>query len=268
VADEDRIKFCRYCDGVIEWGTKRCPHCGEQLELTTFDDMEFIGQTEVPARFKEGKPKIARPLDEDDSPPVVKPVDPGGPPVMKPIGPAKKKDLPVAKPIGPAKKKAPPVVKPLDGSPPVVKPVAPSKGPPVVKPVAPRKGPPVVKPVGPKKGPPTVKPLAGKPGSPVIQPIEDAPPTVRPVEGDSPDQAAALPADCPICEAEMDPGHVGGKCDYCELEVCLVCTMRANGVKVSTSGATNRKRWAEHLATAGKKVRCPACGQLEISVKE
>ena len=33
------MKFCRYCDGMIEWGTEVCPHCGQTLKVAEFDDL-------------------------------------------------------------------------------------------------------------------------------------------------------------------------------------------------------------------------------------
>ena len=49
--DDKRIKFCRYCDGVIEWGTETCPHCGEALKMTEVDARRVLDDvTAAPVR--------------------------------------------------------------------------------------------------------------------------------------------------------------------------------------------------------------------------
>ena len=196
---DDRIKFCRYCDGVIEWGTKACPHCGEALEVVKFDDMEFISTDKVADRGRglSGKPPRPRPkgsrppvIDpvplKPEGPPVITPIGGGAaPPVVTPIGGGKSKGTPVLKPIGGGKGKSPPVIKPIgpakSGKPPVIKPIGPAKkkGPPVVKPIG-AGSPPVVQPID--AGPPVVKPIAA--GPPVVQPIDaGGPPVVKPLAG-------------------------------------------------------------------------------------
>lgn len=240
--EDKRVKFCRYCDGLIEFGTKVCPHCGESLEIVDFEEMDFVQDS--PRGFQPGR---AAPR------PVVQPIG-DAPPTVQPVG----KKPPVVKPI-PGK---PPVVKPVRGQPPRRAPAPRKKGPPVVKPV--RAAPPPA-----PSGPPVVQPMPEEP--PVAQPIGsgDDPPMLAPIGAPPP---GGLPAgvapllDCPVCEAEMEsPSDVGGVCDSCGESVCVACLMRANGLKVAASSESNHARWGEHVARAGaRKIRCPACGRTGV----
>ena len=67
--DSKRIKMCRYCDGMIEWGTEVCPHCGKDLAVEKFDDLEFIPTDVSPGKnMPKGPPKIAQPVDPEPPP--------------------------------------------------------------------------------------------------------------------------------------------------------------------------------------------------------
>jgi ssDNA-binding Zn-finger/Zn-ribbon topoisomerase 1 len=263
--DDERIKLCRYCDGLVEWGTEVCPHCGESLEIVKFDDMDFVDGSQsawhgqhLKKSDEPPRPPVIEPIPDKKGPPVLKPI--GGkkdPPVIQPIG--EENGPPVAKPIGkkkgptitrtgkisdrgrrgaPPKRRAsapPPVVKPVDASPPVIEPI--DDGPPVMKPMPPP---------GPAKR---------KPKPPVIQPID-------------PDLPAGIDEylECPVCAVEMEgPEEIGGQCRNCGQEVCLTCLMRANGVRAAATLKKNRARWAEHVAAvSADKIRCPACGRKGI----
>lgn len=297
---EKRIKFCRYCDGVIEWGTEVCPHCGESLELVKFDEMDFIPTERKVERGRglSGQPPKPRP--KGTRRPVLDPLPPeeGGPPVVKPLPPAGSDEPPVVKPLGPPRRKGPPVVKPLSGpekGPPVVKPISPPGNggePPVVKPLAPgrgpakapgggrKKGPPVLRPKTPgrrgggAKGPPVLKPLDGDPpvvkpissGPPTLKPIEEGPPVVKPLPGGDLPSGVGEMKDCPVCEAELETAEdVGGICSSCGQSVCVACLMRANGVRVTASSERNLERWRQYSAkNPPSQIRCPACGQQGV----
>ena len=43
--NSDRIKFCRYCDGVVPYDAEECRHCGKVLKVESFDEMDFVGDT-------------------------------------------------------------------------------------------------------------------------------------------------------------------------------------------------------------------------------
>lgn len=256
-----RIKMCRYCDGMIEWGTEVCPHCGRELVVEKFDDLEFIPTDVSPGRNMPTGP-----------PPIAVPVDPEPPPVVAPITPKKKPPV-VAPRRGGKRRPAPP-----RKGPPVVKPVAPGKGPPVVKPVAPPEEPPIMKPIAPGKGPPVMKPIGTPPKAPpVVQPVD--PPVVQPVEEpvDEPPLVSPIPvegglppgvepiAECPICGADTNaPDAVGATCGECHASVCLACLMRANGVRAGDDMAKNRKDWEDFLSLGERTTRCPACGRPGI----
>jgi len=234
--EQKRIKMCRYCDGLIEWDTKVCPHCDRELEVETFDDLEFI-----PTDAPRGRSMPTGP------PPIAVPVDPEPPPILAPISPAGKKG-----PVMPPRRRGgrrppiekPPVVKPMGEAPPVVPPV--SEGPPVVKPLG-RPGP------GRRKAPPRVRPI-------------EEPPLVTPIPEDDELPTGVVPvSECPICGADTTtPEAVGGACDHCDATVCLACLMRANGVRAGADPAANREEWEGFLSLGERTIRCPACGHPGI----
>ncbi|MHC4470059.1 MAG: hypothetical protein ACYTDY_03075 [Planctomycetota bacterium] len=233
--DTSRVKFCRYCDGVVPYDAESCPHCDKVLKVESFDEMEFVGEAGPPPKRKglrdnaptlpprRGKPPAATPIDD---PPVVAPVD--DPPIVAPV------------------EDAPPVVRPVEEAPPVVKPLAP-KGP--------------VRRGGAGQGkPPVAKPIGGAP--PVVPPIEEEVPLVQPLDGDDLPPAVSPVMDCPVCEAEIDdPADIGGECDTCGATMCIACLMRANGIRVSASSETNAERWDAHRSRSRPtQIRCAACG--------
>ena len=236
MAEDKRSKFCRYCDELIDWDDPSCPHCGEDLRLESFDDMEFLGGAPPPlpskrppvvqpigpsSRGSTDRPPVLRPISKPGSPPVVQPIKTSGPPVVKPA-------LPVATPIYP-------------GKPPVIRPVSPSS----------RAG-----------GPPTVQPIAdGDDSPPVIQPLDRGPPILPPM------RARAEPLqDCPVCEVELnDIRNVGGVCGSCGESVCVACLLKANGGKASASSVVNRERWSQHRSRLRPiQIRCAACGRAGV----
>jgi hypothetical protein len=255
--EQKRIKMCRYCDGLIEFDVEVCPHCGKELVVEKFDDLEFI-PTDAPRgkSMPQGPPDIAIPVDQEP-PPVLAPISPAAPkrPVMPPRRrggkgpPPRRKRPPVAKPVSPK----PPVAKPL---PPVAKPL-----PPVAKPL-----PPVAKPLPPvaKPLPPVAKPISK--GPPVAKPIPKDPPIVAPIPEDGALPAGVDPvAECPICGADTTGANaVGGTCDHCDAHVCLPCLMRANGVRAGNDEAANREEWDGFLSLGERTIRCPACGRPGI----
>ena len=257
--EDKRIKFCRYCDGVIEWGTEICPHCGETLKVVEFDDMEFIGtpgSLGASAPPPPSRPPVVAPIpvdDDDDVPdtvefealdltpssagPILRPVQP---PVMKPVSPP-----PVMKPV------AKPGVKP--GRKPVLKPIAPAKqGGSASAPRAPSPG---------RQPAPVLKPISEDP--PVLKPLSDDPPVVAPLgPGDREVSVLAAMAECTVC------GQVaasGGTCRSCGAKACVSCMIDANGLRVSSSPDMNRVRWGDRSRKLGpEKIRCPACGTFGV----
>ncbi len=195
---DERAKFCRYCDGVIEFGTKRCPHCNADLEIVDFDDMDFVAGAAAPPPKVSGlrdKPALPPDMERRRKPGVG---DTQVMPTMRKAGPADETadmaaldaDLvpiptaPVMKPVGGPGVK-PPVVPPAapgGRKPPLMKPVVPPKTPPVLKPAAPAGPAPVLKPAA----PPVLKPAASPP---VLKPAAAPPPVLRP---------AAAPAAAPV----------------------------------------------------------------------
>jgi hypothetical protein len=201
---DERAKFCRYCDGVIEFGTKRCPHCNADLEIVDFDDMDFVAGAAAPPPKVSGlrdKPALPADMERRRKPGVG---DTQAMPAMRKAGPADETsdmaaldaDLvpiptaPVMKPVGgPAGK--PPVVPPLGPGgrkTPLMKPAVPPKSPPVLRPAAPAGPPPVLKPAAPPvlkpaaAPPPVLKPAAGPAAAPVLKPIGPmkGPPVLKP----------------------------------------------------------------------------------------
>jgi len=121
--DEKRIKFCRYCDGVIEWGTEVCPHCGETLKVTKFDDLDFAtGPSAAPPASGPSGPVLPAGSGDD-----LETVD------FEALDVPTTQEMPVLRPVG----ESPPVIKPVKGTgrPPVMKPIASGPAAPVLKPI-------------------------------------------------------------------------------------------------------------------------------------
>jgi RNA polymerase subunit RPABC4/transcription elongation factor Spt4 len=257
--DDKRIKFCRYCDGVIEWGTEVCPHCGETLKVTKFDDLDFVtGPTAPPAA---AKPPPKRAPEEDAEIETVE---------FESLDIPSTVEMPTLKPVF----DDPPVMKPLPADPPVVKPIAPAKpvvrrgGPPVMKPLKPG-GVPAARP-GKKAGrPPVMKPIAGDP--PVVQPVSAAPsepPVMAPIGGAGvPAGVVPVAENCPVCNEVMV--IKGGTCLHCGKTICAPCLMRSNGMRAGRVMEMNRVRWSDRSKKMGPDaILCPACGDKGVGPPE
>lgn len=234
--DTSRVKFCRYCDGVVPYDAESCPHCDKVLKVESFDEMEFVGEA--------GPPPRRRGL-RDNAPTL--PPRRGKPPGATPV-----EDPPVVAPV----EDPPPMVSPIEGAPPVVRPV--TEAPPVVRPLE-AKGP--VRRGGAGRGkPPVVQPVGEAP--PVVPPIDEGVPVVQPLDGEGLPPVVSPVMDCPVCEAEIDdPADIGGECDTCGATMCIACLMRANGIRVSASSETNAERWDAHRSRSRPtQIRCAACG--------
>jgi hypothetical protein len=223
------MKFCRYCDGMIEWGTEVCPHCGEILKVTAVDDLEFVTG---PAAGAPPKP-APKPADDEEELETIEFEALELPPDTQEM----------------------PVLSPLSESPPVVMPL-PAGRPPVVRPIRGRRGPPVVKPISPPRGPPVLKPISAAPTpAPVLTPIGGAPPapTLVPVP------------DCQLCGEPMELR--GGPCRHCREIVCVPCLMRANGMRAGQVMDMNRVRWSDRSRKMGpENILCPLCGKKGVDL--
>jgi hypothetical protein len=248
--DEKRIKFCRYCDGVIEWGTEVCPHCGETLKVTEVDDLDFVTGPAAGAAPPKPAPdpapaeETAEESEDEDEPETIEFEALDVPPETT--------EMPTLAPVS----ESPPVVKPIPAGPPVVKPIGKKGRPPVVKPIGKKGGPPVVKPIGKKGGPPVMKPVAPPPEqAPVLQPVGGATPPPAPVPVE----------DCPLCGEPMQLR--GGACRHCQVVVCVPCQMRANGMRAGRAMEMNKVRWsdrARRLTPDG--ILCPQCGKKGVEL--
>ncbi len=119
---------------MIEWGTEVCPHCGETLKVTKFDDLDFAtGPAAAPPATGPSAPAPLAGSGED-----LETVD------------FEALDVPATEEM--------PVLRPVGESPPVMKPIGKGSGPPVMKPVSPGPAAPVLRPIGegtPPEAPPT-----------------------------------------------------------------------------------------------------------------
>jgi hypothetical protein len=222
------MKFCRYCDGMIVWGTEVCPHCGETLKVTEVDDLDFVTG---PAAAAPPKPASSPPPEDDEEEPETIEFE------SLDI-PPETAEMPVMNPMG----AAPPVMKPIPARPPVVKPLKGRGGPPVVKPRKAPGGPPVMKPIAPSVAP-VLTPIGG--GTP--------PPPPAPVE------------DCPLCGEPMVLR--GGACRSCQTVVCIPCQMRANGMRAGRVMEMNKVRWGDRSKKMGPdRILCPQCGKKGVEL--
>jgi hypothetical protein len=238
------MKFCRYCDGMIVWGTEVCPHCGETLKVAEFDDLDFVdGTASGPPAMT---PTAPSPSDEDED--ELETVEFEALDV-----PTTTQDMPVLRPVS----AEPPVVKPLPAGPPVVKPLKRQGGPPVMKPMGGSSGPPVMKPMGGQSGPPVMKPI---PAGPAEAPV------LAPIGGGAPDTPPPGPVeDCPLCGEAMVLR--GGACRNCGKIACQPCLMRANGMRAGRVMEMNRVRWSDRSKKMGPdRILCPQCGKKGVEL--
>ncbi len=229
------MKFCRYCDGMIVWGTEVCPHCGEILKVTQVDDLDFITG---PAAAASPRPSPGPAPDDDDED------DPETVDFEALDIPPETAEMPVLKPMG----EAPPVMKPIPAGPTVVKPIRGRSGAPVVRPLkASGKAP---------GGPPVMKPMPDAPGpAPVLSPID----------GGAPTPPAAPVEECPLCAEPMVLR--GGACRHCHTVVCVPCLMRANGMRAGRGMEMNRVRWGDRSRKMGAdRILCPHCGEKGVEL--
>lgn len=227
------MKFCRYCDGMIVWGTEVCPHCGETLKVTSVDDLEFITG---PGAAAPPKPATKPPPDEDDEEPETIEFE------SLDI-PSDTQQMPVLKPMG----EEPPVMKPIPAGPAVVKPQKGKRGPPVIRPLKARTG-------KAPSGPPVMKPIES-PEAPVLTPIG----------GGAPPEPSAPVEDCPLCGEPMELR--GGACRSCGVVVCVPCQMRANGMRAGRVMEMNRVRWSDRSKKMGPdRILCPQCGKKGVEL--